>query len=236
MRPMNLTLFLSMPSLNFWLVSGMYLLLFGGTEGLKRWAGILPTYTRKLLHMASAMVACILPMLISLPEIIGMGLLFAAVLAVSKSFKVLSSIHDVPRKTWGEVVFPLGIIAAAVYVYGFHALPNGAHAWGPYNHIHDEGYFFGMLVMGFLDVGAEWGGRIPSPKWPGMRGKSLAGSATFFLLGLALGWTFGLPFGWTFLLGLFLLSVLEAYLAFGLDNLFLPLGGAVLYYASTGGL
>ncbi|MFM1884117.1 MAG: hypothetical protein RL168_301, partial [Bacteroidota bacterium] len=98
------------------------------------------------------------------------------------------------------------------------------------------GYFFGMLVMGFLDVGAEWGGRIPSPKWPGMQGKSLAGTSTFFVLGLALGWIFGLPFSWTFLFGLLLLSALEAYLAYGLDNLFLPLGGALLYYASTGSI
>jgi dolichol kinase len=225
-----------MPSLNFWLISGLYLILFGGAESLKRWGHIPPTLTRKILHMASALVACILPMLISLPEIIGMGLLFAAVLAWSKSFKVLSSIHDVPRKTWGEVVFPLGIVLVAVYVYSAHAVGAGSHLWGPYNYLHDEGYFFGMLVMGFLDVGAEWGGRIPSPKWPGMHGKSLAGSATFFLLGLVLGWIFGLPFSWTFLFGLLLLSALEAYLAYGLDNLFLPLGGALLYYASTGSI
>ena len=43
---------------------------------------------------------------------------------------------------------------------------------------------------------------------------------------------FGLPIHLIFLIGLLLLTILEAYLAYGLDNLFLPLGGAMLYYAS----
>jgi hypothetical protein len=223
---MNLIPFLPMPSLAFWTLSGLYLVLFGGTEALKRGAGISPVITRKVLHVASALVACILPFWLTPAEIVGMAALFAGVL--------LSSIHDIPRKTWGEVVFPLGIALVACYVYGLQATPEGQHLWGPYNYTGDDGYFFGMLVLGILDVGAEWGGRIPSPKWPGMQGKSLAGSATFFLLGMGLGWIFGLPLSLHFLVGLGLLAILEAYLAYGLDNLFLPLGGALLYYATAG--
>ncbi|MFZ8866094.1 MAG: hypothetical protein ACO2YT_03810 [Schleiferiaceae bacterium] len=231
---MNLIPFLPMPSLAFWTLSGLYLVLFGGTEALKRGAGISPVITRKVLHVASALVACILPFWLTPAEIVGMAALFAGVLALSKTFKILSSIHDVPRKTWGEVVFPLGIALVACYVYGLQATPEGQHLWGPYHYTGDDGYFFGMLVLGILDVGAEWGGRIPSPKWPGMQGKSLAGSATFFLLGMGLGWIFGLPLSLHFLVGLGLLAILEAYLAYGLDNLFLPLGGALLYYATAG--
>ncbi|MDP4741990.1 MAG: hypothetical protein NWR91_00890, partial [Schleiferiaceae bacterium] len=156
-----------MPSLAFWTLSGLYLVLFGGTEALKRGAGISPVITRKVLHVASALVACILPFWLTPAEIVGMAALFAGVLALSKTFKILSSIHDVPRKTWGEVVFPLGIALVACYVYGLQATPEGQHLWGPYHYTGDDGYFFGMLVLGILDVGAEWGGRIPSPKWPG---------------------------------------------------------------------
>ena len=223
-----------MPSLAFWTLSGLYLVLFGGTEALKRGAGISPVITRKVLHVASALVACILPFWLTPAEIVGMAALFAGVLALSKTFKILSSIHDVPRKTWGEVVFPLGIASIACYVYGLQAAPEGQHLWGSYHYTGDDGYFFGLLVLGILDVRAEWGGRIPSPKWPGMQGKSLAGSATFFLLGMGLGWIFGLPLSLHFLVGLGLLAILEAYLAYGLDNLFLPLGGALLYYATAG--
>ena len=221
-----------MISLNFLLMSGVYLLLFGGTEAVKRLGGVSPVLTRKMLHIASALLACVLPFLISPVEICLMGLLFAGTLALSKYLKILSSIHDVPRKTWGEVVFPLGISLVTGYVYFFRAEEVGIHTWGGPNFEGDEGYFFGMLVLGFLDVGAEWGGKIPSLKWPGMAGKSLAGSLTFFLLGIGLGLLFGLPIHLTFLIGLLLLTILEAYLAYGLDNLFLPLGGAMLYYAS----
>jgi hypothetical protein len=223
-----------MLSTNFYLVTGLYLMLFGGTEVLKRLTRLPAAVTRKVMHILAALVACFLPMWLPPSEIVGMALLFTGALALSKTFKILSSIHDVPRKTWGEVVFPLGIALVTSYVYGLHATSAGEHLWGPFNYTGDEGYFFGMVVMGILDVGAEWGGRIPSPKWPGMQGKSLAGSATFFLLGLGLGWTFGLPISLTFLIGLGLLTILEAYLSFGLDNLFLPLGGALLYYACQG--
>ena len=223
-----------MPTTNFYLVTGLYLALFGGTEVLKRLTGWPAAVTRKVMHILAALVACLLPMWLPPSEIVGMALLFTGALALSKTFKILSSIHDVPRKTWGEVVFPLGIALVTSYVYGLHATSAGEHLWGPYDYTGDEGYFFGMLVMGILDVGAEWGGRIPSPKWPGMHGKSLAGSATFFILGLGLGWSFGLPISLTFLIGLALLTLLEAYLSVGLDNLFLPLGGALLYYACQG--
>ncbi|HBJ71918.1 MAG TPA: hypothetical protein DDY62_06035, partial [Cryomorphaceae bacterium] len=66
-----------MPSLAFWTLSGLYLLLFGGTEALKRRAGISPVITRKVLHVASAMVACILPFWLPPAEIVGMAALFA---------------------------------------------------------------------------------------------------------------------------------------------------------------
>ena len=122
-----------MPSLAFWTLSGLYLLLFGGTEALKRRAGISPVITRKVLHVASAMVACILPFWLPPAEIVGMAALFAGLLALSKTFKILSSIHDVPRKTWGEVVFPLGIALVTSYVYGLHATPAGEPLWGPFH-------------------------------------------------------------------------------------------------------
>ncbi len=54
-----------MISLNFLLLSGVYLLLFGGTEAVKRLGGVSPVLTRKMLHIASALVACVLPFLIS---------------------------------------------------------------------------------------------------------------------------------------------------------------------------
>ena len=183
-----------MPSLAFWTLSGLYLLLFGGTEALKRRGGYFPGHhpestACRLRHgwPAFCLSGCLLP------EIVGMAALFAGLLALSKTFKILSSIHDVPRKTWGEVVFPFGIALVTSYVYGLHATPAGEPLWGPFHYTGDEGYFFGMLVLGILDVGAEWGGRIPSPKWPGMQGKSLAGSATFFLLGMGLGVVFWAP-------------------------------------------
>ena len=222
-----------MLSTNFYLVTGVYLILFGGTEVLKRLTQIPAAVTRKVMHVLAAVVACMLPTWIPPAEILILSSLFIVVLSLSKILKVLSSIHDVPRKTWGEVIYPLGILIATAYVYGIQATYIGGETYS-HRFLNDEGFFFGMLVLGVLDVAAEWGGRIPSPKWPGMMHKSLAGTASFFLAGIALSLIYGLPFSGTLLLGLLLLALLEAYLAYGLDNLILPIGGALLYYACQG--
>ena len=130
-----------MLSTNFYLVTGLYLVLFGGTEVLKRLTQIPTAVTRKVMHVLAAVVACMLPTWIPPAEILILSSLFIVVLSLSKILKVLSSIHDVPRKTWGEVIYPLGILIATAYVYGIQATYIGGETYS-HRFLNDEGYFF----------------------------------------------------------------------------------------------
>jgi dolichol kinase len=206
------------PPLAFWAFAGAYGLLFAAIEVFKRRTSIPATRTRKATHLGSALLSLGLPTYLEPHWIVLLSLSFTAVLFISKSQHILTSIHNVPRKTWGEVYFPLGIALSAALVF-----------WGPWTTgvDRDNAFQFGMLVLGLLDVAAELGGSLPSPTlW---FGKTLSGSLSFMLAGIMLFLACGLPFSPEMLAAVLGLTASESLLGRGLDNLALPSLGALTY-------
>ena len=208
------------PPLAFWAFTAVFGTLFLGAEAVKRRTRIPGTVTRKFMHVSSAVVSMWLPTYLSPGWMLVLAGVFTVALTASKHFNVLSSIHDVPRKTWGEVVFPLGIGLSAWLLY--------FSPWAPASpHLAVSAYRFGLLTMGILDLVAELGGQIPSPKlW---FGKSVAGSLSFFGVGVVLCVAHGIPVSWGMIAAVAALAACESVLGNGLDNLALPSLGALAY-------
>lgn len=210
------------PPLAFWAFIGIFGTLFGIAEAVKRSTNIPATVTRKFMHVSSAVVSMWLPTYLTPLWILVLAGTFSIALTASKLLKVLSSIHDVPRKTWGEVVFPLGIGLSAWLLY--------LSPWAPDSpNLATNAYRFGLLTTGVLDLVAELGGQIPSPKlW---FGKSVAGSLSFFGVGIMLCLALGMPLSWSLIAAVAGLTASESLLGNGLDNLALPSLGALAYLA-----
>jgi len=123
-------------------VIAAYGALFGGAELLRRW-GIPGEHTRSLVHALSAVLALGLPYLFGSPwPVAVMAIGFAGSMVVSERLGLLGSIHDVPRRTTGAAMFPLGIAAA-------YALTGGQV----------PAYPVAVLALGLGDPAAAFTGR-----------------------------------------------------------------------------
>lgn len=69
---------------------------------------------RKLVHIGVASFAATWPFYLNITEIEVLSLLFVAGVLVVRYSRLFGSIHDVERKTWGDILFPLGIGLSAV--------------------------------------------------------------------------------------------------------------------------
>jgi phytol kinase len=194
-------------------------------EVLHRARGVDAEVTRTGVHVVTACVAAVLPFFVGRWFIVGLGVCFAVAMAASRATGFLGGVHDVSRRTWGEVAFPLGI-----------ALPAALGVARP-------AYVFGVLVLGLGDsaagvVGRRWG-RHQFHSWGG--NKSWEGSSSMCAVAIALGLVAlrGSDVG----LGSVALAVAttavvctfaEAELGWGLDNLVLPILGAVTLSMTSG--
>jgi hypothetical protein len=183
--------------------------LFGSAEVLRR-RGVPTDATRRYTHATGAMIAAVLPGVLSLPEYVALGLVVAAVLAWTRARGSLTSVHGVERPTLGAMLFPLGLAIAALI------------GWS-----HPAAYALGVMTFGLADpAAATVGGRVRSPRWAVWRGtKSLAGSLTFVVVTLSIGLlaTVWAPLGLGAIAVVALvLGAIEGSLGFGLDNLALP--------------
>jgi phytol kinase len=152
-------------------------------------------------------------------------ILFIPVMLLSKRFNLLSSVHKVQRRTYGEVYFPVAILITALV---FPERPL---------------YMYGLLIMALSDGFASViGQRYGRHRYRLMFGqKSYEGSSIFFLLSMVIGLIILLVFGTTLLPALILsttmaliLTLVEASLSFGLDNLVLPPLASGLMLVLTG--
>jgi len=200
------------------LIALAYLALFGSAEVLRaRWQ-VEAEATRKYVHMASGVIAAGIPLWVGWPMTVAIGVTFAAALAWSKRHRVFQAIHGVDRATVGEVCFPLGVAAAALLV---PQMPE---------------YAFGMLVLAFADGSAGIvGARYGRPRAVLGSTKSLMGSVACFtvVVVLALGFCLAGPGLSTATVAAVLVSALavtlvEALLGYGLDNLAVPVVAALL--------
>jgi phytol kinase len=195
--------------------------LFVSAELLRR-RGVSADTTRRYTHVTGGMVAAVLPALLSVGEYVGVALTVAAVLAWTRSRRLLGSVHGVERPTLGATLFPLGLGIAAILSWSAPAA-----------------YGLGVTTFALADpAAAAIGGRVGSPRWAVWRGsKSLAGSLTFVCVTLLIGLVASLwaPLGLLAVVAVaVILGAIEGILGFGLDNLVLPPIAVLAWRAAVG--
>lgn len=174
--------------------------------------------SRKFVHITVGSFVASWAFFMSTWMIVLMCAAFFAVVLASRYFKLFPSIYNVSRQTWGDILFPIGIVLCAFLA--------------------DSPYIFAASILhlslgdGFAAVVGETHGRKNSYKIFGNK-KSVAGSLTFLavsamivaLLAIAQGSTasnyqlFAIPV---------ILMVLENISWNGFDNIFVPLFCAIL--------
>lgn len=126
---------------------------------------------RKLAHVSSAVTAAALPLVLPFPAIAGLAAAFVPFMILSRRCQLFPVLHSAERSTFGEIYFPLGVLAAALLV------PDG------------PAYSFGVLVMGIGDALASLIGQRFGRKEYRVFGamKTYLGSAALLATTLVLG-------------------------------------------------
>ncbi len=173
--------------------------------------------TRRLVHMMGAGTTALFPLYLRLSEVIVLAIAFTLFLGWTRMRGSLASVHAVARPTLGAVVFPIGLLLAALAVWP-----------------HPAAFSYAALMLAFADPAASLlGQRFDSLRWPVAGGrKSVLGSATFFAVAFALGTAFALAVGNEAILAVAgvatALTAVEAAFGYGLDNLFIPVLAGLL--------
>ena len=90
-----------------------YLMLFAGTEAIRRLIHLPGATTRRVAHAGGGLLALLLPVLYDSPlPVWGLAIGFVLLMSATRLVGLLGSIHDVGRRTWGAETFPIGIAAA----------------------------------------------------------------------------------------------------------------------------
>jgi phytol kinase len=210
--------------LPFFVCCGAFGLLFIAIETISRQTGDYFTAddTRKSVHIIAGLMAAGLPFVLSFAQIVALGMFFIGFMAISKLTHLFPSIHGVERMTLGEIYYPLAI-AIVAWLFPVPVI-----------------YTYAILVLalgdGFAAVIGIRLGRHPY-RWLGAH-KSFQGSAVCWTVCLVL--TFAtlatldtsLPLNLASSIGMAsILTLTEASLSRGLDNLALPLLAAILLSA-----
>lgn len=207
--------------INLIIAAGSFGILLLISEALYRLRGVSAESTRKLLHTVAGLLVAIFPWVLTLAEVVTLGLGFVVVLAVSQYFNLLPSIHTVARATWGEIMFPLGLLLAALLFFRSHP----------------TAFQYGALILALPDsaaaiIGQRWGKHSYSL---GGAKKSGEGSMAFFIIAvsvsLLVGFYSGLPLSDLFLRSVLVsgaLTIVEAISGRGMDNFTLPSAAGAL--------
>ena len=173
--------------------------------------------TRRLVHVAGAGTTALFPFYLRLTEVVALAVVFTAFLIGTRVRGSLKSVHAVARPTAGALVFPAGLLLAAVTVWS-----------------HPAAVSYAALMLALPDpAAAVVGGRFGSRHWrvPGGE-KSVIGSMAFYAVAFVVGIGFALAAGNGSLLAVAaaagVLTVIEATLGYGLDNLFIPVVAGLL--------
>lgn len=188
--------------------SSFYILL----ELIKRKSTIKREYTRKIAHIVSAILAISLYFFLARTEFIIATTFFTIFFAVSYSKKFLNSIHLKNYKTFGEIFYPLALVALGIFYY-------------------DKPFIMisSIAIMGFAD-GISGIYNLKHKK------KSLDGSLIFFLISIVLILInyavfiddISLPIIFRIILVSAIISIVEYISHFGTDNFTVPLSSAIL--------
>lgn len=190
-------------------------LLLGFVELLKRKLTLSTRMTRRMTHMGATIIAAVSALFISKSAIVTTCVLFAIVVFLSRKTTLLSSVHDIARISYGDVLLPVGEAVTALLF-----LPNNILA-----------FQFGVIVMGIADACAGLIGERYGKKnliLPGLS-KSTVGSITFFIVTLIITVGFKGTVTIDSVIIASILTVTEYVGIYGSDNLILPVLGAYLY-------
>jgi len=201
---MNIALFIILSSV-----------LLAVVEVLERGSVVSNDLSRRLAHIGAGAINIAAPLFVSHVAIILVNILFAGLLLAGRNTKLFSSIQTVNRKTYGDVYFPLGVIAAAVIL-----LPDSVTA-----------FQYGVAIMGISDalagfIGERWGQKtlmiFNNPK-------TLTGAIIFYLTSLAITFVFVPQLLPVIFIVPLVLTAVEFSLVHGLDNLILPVVAGLLF-------
>jgi dolichol kinase len=190
-------------------------LLVGVEIGFRR--GLGPDTTRQIAHVAGAVSVAVLPFFLRLSELVVLALFFTALLLWTRARHLLRSVHGIRRVTVGALVFPIGLLLAVVF------------GWN-----HPVAIAYAALVLGFADPAAALvGRRLHGIGWPVIGGhKTLAGTAAFAIVTVAIGLLIGMGIGDVRFLAVLgtavALAFIEGSLGYGLDNVPVPAVASVL--------
>jgi phytol kinase len=196
-----------------------FLVLFAIAETVRRCTNVPVEVTRKGVHVGAGLVALALPHLFhSVVTLIALGLAFFGIMWLTRRFGLLSSVHQVKRRTTGAVVYPLAITALAILSGGkpvFYDLP--------------------LLILVLADPAASLGGTALGRTAYSVRGhrRTIEGSLAFMVMAfvasvLVLTTQTSLGLLDTLALAGFVsaaLTVVEAWSVGGWDNMALPVVG-----------
>lgn len=174
--------------------------------------------SRKFVHITVGSFVASWAFFMSTWMIAFMCVAFFSVVLASRYFKLFPSIYNVSRQTWGDVLFPIGIVLCAL--------------------ISESPYIFAASILhlslgdGFAAVVGETHGRKNSYTIFGNK-KSIAGSLTFLIVSFAIIILLafvqdGSILHYRLLLIPVILMVLENISWNGFDNIFVPLFCAIL--------
>jgi phytol kinase len=140
------------------------------TEALWRKGYIKPEVSRKIIHVVAGTIIAFWPFYMSWTTIYVLSIALLFVVFVSHQFHIFGSIHKVQRSTKGELLYPLGISACAVF---------SPPAWIFTAAILHLAWADGLAAV----VGvSKWGRKTRYHLWG--QPKSLLGSGVFFLASL----------------------------------------------------
>lgn len=140
-------------------------------ERIKKHERLNPEIARKFIHISVGSFVAFWPFFLNDNAIYVICLAFVAVILFTRFSGLFPSIHKVPRKTWGDILFPVGI-AATLWL--------AADPW-----IFTAAILHLSLADGFAALAGEKYGKTNGYKILGYR-KTFAGNAAFFVISLAI--------------------------------------------------
>lgn len=200
----------------------LYASVFAAGEMLHR-KGYAAKTTRKITHMGSGIVSFFLPLLVNLQTVVIIGSCFVLLLFWTAKKQFLSSVHRVENKSFGAILFPIGLTLCAIIFWNINPLIFQGAA----------------LILGLSDGLACIFGQKFGRRGYNISGyKTLEGSLMFFLITsiILLSIIFwgkadiGLAEVFFVVLGALALSIVEGLSGRGWDNLFIPLFGGLTIY------
>lgn len=149
---------------------GLFSFLFLTGEILYRALKIQGELTRKFAHLSCGLITLLFPVFLTeLWQVAAISLSFLLLLLVSFKWNILPSINNVPRKTYGSVLFPISVFICFLF---FNSIKKQTSL-----HFHPYFYFYlPMVVLAVSDpLAALVGKHFNKEKY----GKTLTGSSAF---------------------------------------------------------